>query len=222
VAPDNSNGGRDDLPEGFDGGFTIIDQAIDGDGGPSTGDIPSLISASCKSSNPKWGSASARSASSPTSSISKPPRGGIQIYAAVDGGTRTLIGQLQQFVFAAPASGDSMTLEIEVTSTDSFETIAVANVQVSTGLSAGADLGDPEVLEIGAIQGTEVTSPFEETFVQTTGIVTAVDDNKGFYLQGADGDGDDVTSDGIFVETSETVTVGDTVTGMVASSSPRR
>ena len=68
----------------------------------------------------------------------------------------------------------------------------------------------PTTLTIPQIQGSAHTSPFNGESVTTTGIVTAVDSN-GFYLQDPAGDGDDATSDGIFVFTGSqpTVTVGE-------------
>ncbi|WP_299489951.1 choice-of-anchor I family protein [Acaryochloris sp. IP29b_bin.137] len=56
-------------------------------------------------------------------------------------------------------------------------------------------------LKISDIQGEGHLSPFAGQTVSTTGIVTAVAE-RGFYLQDATGDGNDNTSDGIFVFTS--------------------
>jgi predicted extracellular nuclease len=73
----------------------------------------------------------------------------------------------------------------------------------------------PTVLltSIMQIQGKGHTSALVGERVTTTGIVTAVDGN-GFYLQDASGDGDDATSDGLFVFTggAPSVAVGDDVT----------
>jgi len=65
-------------------------------------------------------------------------------------------------------------------------------------------------LSIGEIQGAGHDSPFDGSSVTTSGIVTAVASN-GYYLQDPVGDGDPVTSDGIFVFTSSPpgVNVGD-------------
>ncbi len=65
---------------------------------------------------------------------------------------------------------------------------------------------------IPEIQGTGATSPIAGQPVLTRGVVTAVD-TTGFYMQDADGDGDDATSDGIFVFTAgaPSATVGDLV-----------
>lgn len=94
------------------------------------------------------------------------------------------------------------------------------------GVSIGDDAAsgtilddDPVVLQIGEIQGESHTSIWAGNEVTTTGIVTAVATN-GFYMQDADGDGNDATSDAIFVFTggAPTVVVGDglTVTGTVS------
>lgn len=75
----------------------------------------------------------------------------------------------------------------------------------------------PEV-KIYDIQGEGHLSAFDGLKVTTTGIVTAVDFN-GFYFQDATGDGNDATSDGIFVFTSApTVSIGDELdlTGQVS------
>ena len=67
-------------------------------------------------------------------------------------------------------------------------------------------------LSIYEIQGNEHISPFVDQTILTTGIVTVVDSN-GFYFQDATGDEDDLTSDGIFVLTSDepSVSIGDEV-----------
>lgn len=74
---------------------------------------------------------------------------------------------------------------------------------------AGIDAGvldfrtlSADPITIGEIQGLSHTSPYVNTIVRTTGVVTAVDTN-GFYLQSALGasDNDARTSDGIFVFT---------------------
>ncbi len=69
-----------------------------------------------------------------------------------------------------------------------------------------------QALAIHQIQGAAHTSPHLDSRVQASGIVTAVDRN-GFYLQDPDGDGDDSTSEGLFVYTRSRpdVVVGDSV-----------
>lgn len=81
----------------------------------------------------------------------------------------------------------------------------------------------PTAAAIYEIQGAGHISALVGESVSTTGIVTAVDSN-GFYLQDPNGDGNDATSDAIFVFTSTapTVRVGDEVgvTGTVSEFIP--
>ncbi|MEM7642888.1 MAG: choice-of-anchor I family protein [Pseudomonadota bacterium] len=76
---------------------------------------------------------------------------------------------------------------------------------------------------IADVQGAGHISPLLGETVTVAGIVTAVDSN-GFYVQDPVGDGDDATSDAIFVFTSDapTVAVGDAVslTGEVSEFIP--
>lgn len=68
------------------------------------------------------------------------------------------------------------------------------------------------VTPISAIQGSGSTSPLLDSTVTTQGVVTKVN-NTGFFMQDESGDGNDETSDGIFVYTSTmpTVVAGDRV-----------
>lgn len=71
-----------------------------------------------------------------------------------------------------------------------------------------------DLLKIGQIQGAGHRSPYEGEAVTTSGIVTALESN-GFYLQDPEGDGEDATSDAVFVFTGAgrvTVAVGDAIT----------
>ena len=76
----------------------------------------------------------------------------------------------------------------------------------------GADAASPPVLKICEIQGAGHTSPHKDEQVSTRGIVTAVA-RSGFYFQDPIGDGDERTSDGMFVYTQKAprVSVGDEV-----------
>ena len=88
------------------------------------------------------------------------------------------------------------------------------NVAVVDGTATGVIVNDdPLRLAISEIQGRSHASAFVGQTVETDGVVTAVDTN-GFYLQSAVGDGDDATSDGVFVFTRAApgVRVGDGVT----------
>jgi predicted extracellular nuclease len=68
---------------------------------------------------------------------------------------------------------------------------------------------------IGDIQGDGFESPYQYTYLETTGIVTAdyqSESKKGFFLQDPEGDGNPDTSDGIFVYNRWTdVNVGDEI-----------
>ncbi|MCY4603772.1 MAG: endonuclease/exonuclease/phosphatase family protein, partial [Gemmatimonadetes bacterium] len=76
----------------------------------------------------------------------------------------------------------------------------------------GTDAASPPELRICEIQGASHTSPHKDEQVSTRGIVTAVARN-GFYFQDPTGDGDERTSDGIFVYTKSApkVAIGDEV-----------
>ncbi|MDH3588518.1 MAG: lamin tail domain-containing protein [Gammaproteobacteria bacterium] len=91
------------------------------------------------------------------------------------------------------------------------------------GLYPGTMSTDPIPVAIPAIQGASHMSPVAGIPVITTGVVTAVN-AFGFYMQDPAGDGDDDTSDGLFIFTSTppTVAVGDDVevTGSVTEFTP--
>ena len=96
---------------------------------------------------------------------------------------------------------------------------AVGFVTPVTRATATIVNDDAGPIAIYDLQGLGHTSPFTGQSVTTSGIVTAVDTN-GYYLQDPAGDGNDGTSDAIFVFTSTApgVTVGDavSVTGTVS------
>jgi len=82
----------------------------------------------------------------------------------------------------------------------------------SGGGGTGGGTTTPTAVKIHDIQGTGSTSPLVNASVITSGVVTKVN-NNGFYLQDPLGDGNALTSDGIFVFTSTapTVVVGNLV-----------
>ena len=92
------------------------------------------------------------------------------------------------------------------------------------GTDAAIDDNTP-LLRIYEIQGASHTSPHKDEQISTRGIVTAVARN-GFYFQDAIGDGDERTSDGMFVYTKSApkVAIGDEVqvTGTVIEYIPGR
>ncbi|MET9023654.1 endonuclease/exonuclease/phosphatase family protein [Actinopolymorpha sp. NPDC004070] len=80
-----------------------------------------------------------------------------------------------------------------------FATGAPTPVNAAGETGAGGDPGpEPEQARIPAIQGHGHRSPYDGRRVATTGVVTA---NKfdGYWIQDSAGDGDDTTSDGIYV-----------------------
>ncbi|OKH25599.1 hypothetical protein NIES593_04500 [Hydrococcus rivularis NIES-593] len=87
---------------------------------------------------------------------------------------------------------------------------AIATAQITPASDPSAQNNSKGTVEISAIQGESQTSSLVGQTVKTTGIVTAVDE-RGFYLQDAEGDGNDATSEGIFVftDSAPTVAVGD-------------
>lgn len=123
---------------------------------------------------------------------------------------------------AITVSGDSVTINptnsLEA-STDFYVEIDPGAILDTAGNSFAGISGnetwnfttgtEDSITPIYEIQGAAHTSPLLNQSVTTTGIVTAVDSN-GFYLQDAAGDGDNATSDAIFVFTGSapTVTVG--------------
>jgi uncharacterized protein len=75
-----------------------------------------------------------------------------------------------------------------------------------------ADCATPPTHEIGAVQGSGDTTPLDGQQVTVSGVVVGdLPRLSGFALQDPDGDGDDATSDGVFVFSPVEVGLGDTV-----------
>ncbi|MEL7256481.1 MAG: choice-of-anchor I family protein [Pseudomonadota bacterium] len=91
-----------------------------------------------------------------------------------------------------------------------------AQIAVAYEISGSTIVYDitPDVTKVSIpeIQGAGHISPFDGEEVETSGIVTAID-ARGFYLQDPQGDGDDATSDAIFVFTDDapSVVAGDEI-----------
>ena len=108
-----------------------------------------------------------------------------------------------------------------------IRTRALALLAITATFAAGLTLSSQpaalgQTLTIPEIQGEAHISPFVGDTVTATGIVTAVAFN-GFYMQDPTGDGNDATSDGIFVfERNPAVDIGDEVevTGTVSEFIP--
>lgn len=98
-------------------------------------------------------------------------------------------------------------------STSGKAQIAVAYEISGTTIVYDLESAAPQ-LSIGEIQGAGHVSAFVGQDVRTDGIVTAID-GAGFYMQDPTGDGDDATSDAIFVFTgfgnTDVVSIGDAI-----------
>ena len=127
----------------------------------------------------------------------------------------------QNLVFNA-GTGSTVTITVNITDdalTEGTEVfvfeITNADVAIGTQNQIALNLTDNDFITtpISQVQGSQHTSPLLDQDVQIEGVVTAVDDN-GFYVQDLNPDGDDNTSEAIFVFTSTapTVTVGNGVT----------
>lgn len=131
---------------------------------------------------------------------------------------------------ADPNDGGSWALSAPGASTPAG---GAAYTSAAAAGNSGADVGSPggtlapppgpTEVTIPQIQGAAHTSPYEGDEVATQGVVTAVDGDIGFYLQDAVGDGDEATSDAVFVFARDVdVAVGDVVdvTGRVSEFTP--
>ena len=159
AVPDNGNVARDDYQIGWDGSFGIQAQDIWGDGGPPTGsigingigvagftDLQVTVSLGALDSEPVF------------SNFEISQGDGIEIIVSLDGGADTIIGKfsppdpsgdlyldsdfngigdgerlttvLTDFTFFIPSGGSILDLRVELTSTGSFESLAVDNIRV--------------------------------------------------------------------------------------------
>ncbi|MDP0490184.1 MAG: PEP-CTERM sorting domain-containing protein [Verrucomicrobiota bacterium JB023] len=162
AVPDNTNAARDDFQTGWDQAFGIIGQHHNGDGNAAMqmvsipniditdlADLTLTVSLGALNSEPGF------------NNYESLDDDGLRIYATVDSGARTLVGEfapnasgasdlyldtdadgigdgailttaLTDFSFDVPGAGDSLLLEFELTTTDSFEPLALDNVRVET------------------------------------------------------------------------------------------
>ncbi len=125
---------------------------------------------------------------------------------------------------APPPSNTTADLRAAGGCTDTDQNAADFATGAPTPRNTAAPLGTcasdgPTERSIPQIQGGGATSPHVGEAVRTSGVVTRVN-NNGFFMQDPAGDGDDATSDGIFVYTggSPTVSAGQLVllTGVVS------
>lgn len=170
MVPDDTNQARDDFQNGWDGDYGILGQDHDGDGDEFDPTQTITLAAINISGAPGL------SVTISLGALASEARGfdnyeaadndGIEIFATIDGGTRTQIGSfappaagtntgrpagdlyldpdfdnvgdgigltvdLDSFTFAIGGTGNSLDIEIELTSTGSFEPLAVDNVRVN-------------------------------------------------------------------------------------------
>jgi predicted extracellular nuclease len=125
-----------------------------------------------------------------------------------------------------PGGPNVQTVQIVINGDTAFEanetfTVTLSNLVNTTGTAAiqgnGVGTGtitndDVTIVKTYEIQGASHTSPLLGAHLTTEGIVTAIDTtgSQGFWIQDPTGDGNDATSDAVFVftGTTPTVTVG--------------
>ena len=185
-SPDLSNAARDDFREGFDGGFAIHSQDNDGGGGSAVGTITIPgIDISGQSGLVVAIGLGALNSEPSFQNYENADNDGVRVYATIDAGGRTLIGAFlppaggagdlyrdtdndnvgdgvnltttitDQF-FDLTGTGSSLTLEIELTTTGSFEPIVVDNVRVQAGIAPSPFLGS---VEVGALPDMVTFTP---------------------------------------------------------------
>jgi len=123
--------------------------------------------------------------------------------------TQTISVTIKGDTDVEPGETFSVTLSNVVATTG---TVTIQGSGVGTGTIINDDVAP---LKIYQIQGAGHLSPFNGAHVTTEGVVTAVDIDgaRGFWIQDPTGDGNDLTSDAIFVFTGAvpTVSVGQLV-----------
>lgn len=78
--------------------------------------------------------------------------------------------------------------------------------------AAAASSSVEQVANIGSIQGESQVSPYKDKQVQLSNVVVTKTDRYGFYIQDLSPDGNDRTSDALYVISSDKVAVGDQLT----------
>ena len=127
-------------------------------------------------------------------------------YVAEPGIQLTIVPGTRSVTLAVPIFGDAA-----VEADETFEVVLsnVVGAPVSDSRGTGTIVNDdPAEHPIHALQGPGGASPFVNTLVATTGIVTGLK-STGFFLQLPDeqADGDPATSEGVFVFTGSAPTV---------------
>jgi len=169
AVPDNANPARDDFQNGWDGAWGILGQDHDGDGFAPTQSvsIPGVNVGGFTGLSVTMSLGALASEAAGFDNYEAADGDGIEIFATVDAGVRTLVGKfsppavgggrgtanagdlyvdsdfdgvgdgtrltpdLADFTFGIADVGNALTIEIELTSTSSFEPLALDNVRVS-------------------------------------------------------------------------------------------
>jgi len=228
--PPGGNSAQNDYENGWHENFGILGQDHDGQGGAATrtialsgipveglAEIQLLISLGALDREPEFFNYDVSDGD------------GIEIFASLDGNNRFLVGRfapnasesdlyldvnldgigdgarlttdLTDFEFTLPGTGSELTLEIELTSTANFESLAVDNVRIR---DAQGRMIDTLALAIHEIQGPGMPLP-QNAIVEVEAIVTGdFQDSsqlEGFFIQeeDLDADSDPQTSEGILV-----------------------
>lgn len=145
---------------------------------------------------------------------------GMQIVEVLDGGE--VVGdQVIWQIDSIEPNGASHSVAVTATAAPGAEFLTWADYRTSAALADLEAAGETsftftsETLPIWAIQGPGMRSPYNQQFLQTSGVVTGVfPDLGGFWIQEIDTDNDPFTSPGLFVNTGLAdieVTVGDLV-----------
>lgn len=109
-----------------------------------------------------------------------------------------------------PAGVGRITDGLDTDASGDWEILSFGNDSPPNSPTAGAPPPEPTEVSIMEIQGAGHLSPLTDELVATSGVVTAAA-FRGFYMQDPTGDGNDDTSDGIFVSSGVGVEPGDVV-----------
>ena len=127
---------------------------------------------------------------------------GIMIYDVSDPANSSFVNYIPPLHLDNAGEGETAKHGPEVIAFIPADESTTGNAQIAVAyeISGNTIVYDltPKFTQIGDIQGAGHVSALVGEEVTTTGIVTAVDFN-GYYLQDPEGDGDDATSDAIFV-----------------------
>ncbi len=232
AVPDPENEARDDFSFGWDLEFGILGQDHNGGEGDATRtialpnidiggltDLEVVVALGALNSEPEFSNYETEdgdgirilalidsAAAFPIGGFA--PRGGASdLYLDSDldgvGDGPNLTTTLTDFSFPLPFPGNTLAILIELTTTDSFEPLAVDHVRVRR-IKDNTDK-EPEETFIHLVQGTgpSVTNPGEPVILSGIVIGDFQDTSqlRGFFIQEEDGDADDnpETSEGLFV-----------------------